>query len=75
MYCLNPNLDGYKKVHVARSQATNRKQGGLLLRAPLLLVDWESYITSSQPKDTKIPPYTGGSSYFLIEKSPKTAFF
>jgi hypothetical protein len=31
-------------------------------------------MTPSQPKYTKIAPQTGGSSYFLIEKSPKTAF-
>jgi hypothetical protein len=30
---------------------------------------------SHQPEYIKIPPQTGGSSYFLIEKSPKTAFF
>jgi hypothetical protein len=27
----------------------------------------------SQPEYTKTPPQTGGSSYFLIEKSLKTA--
>jgi hypothetical protein len=32
-------------------------------------------MTPSQPKYTKIPPQKGGNSYFLIEKSPKTAFF
>jgi hypothetical protein len=34
-------------------------------------------MTPSRPKYTKIPPETGGSSfissYFFIEKSPKTA--
>jgi hypothetical protein len=32
-------------------------------------------MTPSRPEYTKTPPQTGGSSYFLIEKSPKTAFF
>jgi hypothetical protein len=40
----------------------------------LLLAAWESYMTPSQPK-SKIPIQTGGNSYFLIEKSPKTAFY
>jgi hypothetical protein len=58
----------------------NRKQERLPVRtslslATLLLVAWESYMTPSRPKSTKTPPYTGGSFYFLIEKSPKTAIF
>jgi hypothetical protein len=62
------------------SQATNRKQGGLPVRAPLLsatflMVAWESYMDPSQLEYTKTPPQTGGSSYFLIEKLPKTKFF
>jgi hypothetical protein len=28
----------------------------------------------SRPEYTETPPKTGGSSYFLIEKSTKTAF-
>jgi hypothetical protein len=60
------------------SQAINRKQGGLLVRAPLLLLYsyWSpgGHICPSWPKYTKIPPQKGGNSYFLIEKSPKTAF-
>jgi hypothetical protein len=61
------------------SQATNRKKGRLPVRAPLpsaalLLVAWESYMTPSHPEYTKTPPQTGGSFYFLIEKSPETAF-
>jgi hypothetical protein len=32
-------------------------------------------MTPSWPEYTKSPPQTGGSSYFLIEKSPNTAFF
>jgi hypothetical protein len=32
-------------------------------------------MTPHQPEYTKIPPQTGESSYYLIEKSPKTAFF
>jgi hypothetical protein len=32
-------------------------------------------MTPSRLKYTKIPPQTGGSSYFLNEKSPKTGFF
>jgi hypothetical protein len=56
-----PNPDGYKKKvricaagshTVYDSQATNRKQGGLPMRAPLppsalLLVAWLSYMTPS----------------------------
>jgi hypothetical protein len=62
------------------SQPTNRKQGGLPLRASLppdafLLVGWESYMTPSWPEYSKIPPQTGGSFYFLIKKSPKTKIF
>jgi hypothetical protein len=34
-----------------------------------------SYLTPSRPEFTKIPPQKGGSSNFLIEKSPKTAYF
>jgi hypothetical protein len=59
------------------SQVTNRKQGGHPVRAP-----WRTPIgrleviysmNPSQPEYTKTPPQTGGSSYFLIEKSLKTA--
>jgi hypothetical protein len=61
------------------SHSTNRKQGRLPVRAPLphaalLFFAWESYITPSRPKYTKIPPQTGGISHFFFEKSPKTAF-
>jgi hypothetical protein len=31
-------------------------------------------MTPSWPKYTKTPPQTSGNFYFLIEKSPKTAF-
>jgi hypothetical protein len=31
-------------------------------------------MTPSQQKYTKTPPQTGGSSYILIEKSPKLNF-
>jgi hypothetical protein len=56
------------------SQATNRKQGGLPVRAACLLV---AYIcmTPSRLEYTKTPPETGGSFYILIEKWPKTTFF
>jgi hypothetical protein len=40
----------------------------------LLWVGWESYMTPSRAEWTKIPPETGGCSYFLTEKSPKTSF-
>jgi hypothetical protein len=32
-------------------------------------------MTPSQPEYTKMPPETGGCSYFFIEKSPKTMCF
>jgi hypothetical protein len=32
-------------------------------------------MTPSRPEYTKTPPQTGGSSYILIAKSPKNAFF
>jgi hypothetical protein len=32
-------------------------------------------MTPSQPDYTKSPPKTSGSSYFLIEKLPKKAYF
>jgi hypothetical protein len=32
-------------------------------------------MTLSHPENTKTPPKTEGSSYFLIEKSPETAYF
>ncbi len=76
------NQDCYKKKCetvrlgvIYDSQATNRKLGGIPVRAllppaALLLVAWESYVTPSQPEYTKRPSRTGGSSYFLIEKSP-----
>jgi hypothetical protein len=61
------------------SQATHRKQGGLPVRAPLprrIPIGRLGVIYNSQlPEIHKLPPQTGGSSYFLIEKSPKTAFF
>ncbi len=46
---------------ISVSQATNRKQGGLPVRAPLppappLLVAWESFLTPSWP-DTQKDPY------------------
>jgi hypothetical protein len=47
----------------------------LLPPVTLLLVTWESYMIPSWPEYTETPPKTGGSSYFLIEKSPKTAFY
>ncbi len=60
-------------------QATNRKQGRLCENPhplwQLPLVGWESYMTSSWPALTKIPPETGGFSYFLTEKAPKTLLF
>jgi hypothetical protein len=31
-------------------------------------------MTPSRPEDTKTSPETGGSFYFFIEKSSKTAF-
>jgi hypothetical protein len=70
---LNPNLDGYKKKCIAVRlgiiydfQATNRKQGGLPVRAPipptaLLVVTWELYVTPSRPEYTKKPPQSDGS--------------
>ncbi len=41
----------------------------------LLLVGWESYMTSSWLESTKIPPETGGFAYFLTENAPKTLLF
>jgi hypothetical protein len=84
---VNPNLDGYKKCVAVwlrvryDFQTTNRKQGGLPVRTStpsgkLLLVACESYMTPSWLEYTKIPPETGGSSYFFqIEKSPKKTVF
>ncbi len=44
--------------------------------AALLLVAWESSMTPSRPDYTKKTPLQkGGSSYFLIVKSPKSAIF
>jgi hypothetical protein len=43
--------------------------------AALLLVALESYMTPSRQEYIKTPTQTGGSSYFLIEKSPEKAFF
>ncbi len=61
------------------SQATNRKQRELPVRAPppaaLLLVTWESYMTPSWPEYTKTPLLAGGSSYFLIENCLKQHFY
>jgi hypothetical protein len=58
------------------SQPTNRKLGGLPARTSgaLLLVAWEIYMTPSRPEDTKMPPETGGGSYFLIENRLKQCF-
>jgi hypothetical protein len=85
-YTLSPNLDDHKKCIAIRlgviydSRATNRKQGGLPVRAPpppqsSYWLFGESCTTSSRPEYTKTPPQTGGSSYILIEKSSKTTFF
>jgi hypothetical protein len=52
------------------SLATNRKQRGLPVRPPSSAALLVLYIY----KYTKVPPQTGGSSYILIKKSPKTAF-
>jgi hypothetical protein len=81
---LNPNPDAIRKCIAVRlgviydSQGANWKQGGLPMRDPLpttlLLAVEESYMTPNRPKYTKIPPESDGSSYFLIEKSYKTAF-
>ncbi len=62
------------------SQATNRKQGELPFRGPLPYrtpIGQLGVIFESKPakKKKKIPPQTGGSSYFLNEKSPKITFF
>ncbi len=48
----------------------SRKQG-TPRRTPL--VTWESLLTPSRLEYTKTPRQTGGSYYFLIEKSPKIA--
>jgi hypothetical protein len=50
--------------------ATNRKQGGLPVRATLpfaalLLVNWESYMTPVRPEYTKTLLQRDGSLYFL----------
>ncbi len=64
---------------ICDSQSTIRRQGGHPARDPLPcctpITNQESYMTPCRPKSTKIPPRTGGSSYFLVEKSPKSAFF
>jgi hypothetical protein len=62
------------------SQTTNRKKGGQTVRVPLpsaalLLVALKSYMTFIRPEYTKTPPQTGGTFYFFIEKSSKTAIF
>jgi hypothetical protein len=83
---INPNPDGYKKCIAMRLeviydfQATNRKLEGLLPRTTthsgtLLLVAWQSYMTPSRPEWTKIPPETGGCSYFFIKKITWNIFF
>jgi hypothetical protein len=60
------------------SQAINKKQRGLPVRAPPLCHTPTGHlgvIYGSQPAGIhKTPPKTGGSSYFLVEKSPRTAF-
>jgi hypothetical protein len=79
---VNLDPDGYEKKCVTvrlrvkyDSQATNRKQGELPMRAPLPPPHSYWQPDSQPPKYTKIPPETSGSFYFLIAKSPKTAFF
>jgi hypothetical protein len=72
-------LGGVAGSHMYDNQVTKRKLRGLpvrasLLLAALLLAALESYMTPSRLEYTKRPSQTGGSSYFLIEKSPKTAF-
>jgi hypothetical protein len=60
------------------SQASNRNQGGLTVRAPPHSTPngcLEVIYVSQLAEYTKVPKQTGGSSYFLIEKSPKTAFY
>jgi hypothetical protein len=61
-------------------QATNRNLEGLLSRTTtpsgtLLLVAWQSYMTTSQPEWTKIPPETGRCSSFFIKNHLKHLFF
>ncbi len=82
---LNTNPDGYKNGVamplgvLCDSQATIGKHGGLPLRAPLpcrtSIGRLRVINDSNRPKYTKIPLQSGGSSLFLIEKSPKTTFF
>jgi hypothetical protein len=61
------------------SKATNRKQGGLPVRAPLphrIPIGRLGVIYNSQPSEIhKNTTTTGGSSYYLIEKSPKQPFY
>jgi hypothetical protein len=73
-----------KKYIAMRLRVINDSQGdqqekGLPVKVhlppvALLLVAWESYMTRTQPEHSKTPPQTNGSSYFLIEKLPKTVF-
>jgi hypothetical protein len=75
---LNPNLDGSKKGCSCAAGSyiwlpgDQYEAGRIPCEIPspstLTLATWESYMSPSQP------PQKGGSSYFLIEKSPKTAF-
>jgi hypothetical protein len=63
------------------SQAANRKQGGLGLpmKAPyptaLILVTWESYMTPSLSKYTKITLKTGGALTLRLKNFLKQHFF
>jgi hypothetical protein len=52
-------------------QATNRKQGGLPVRAPLphrTPIGHLGVIYDSEPAEIHKLPQTGGSSYFFISK-------
>jgi hypothetical protein len=64
-----------------RPQATNRKQGELPVElspppcAPIGCLGVVYCMTPSRPEYRKTPLPPAGSSYFLIGKLPKTAFF
>ncbi len=60
---------------IYHSQATNRKQGGLTVRAPSPCRTPIGRMTPSRLEYSRTLSKTGGSYDFLIEKSPKTAYY
>ncbi len=75
----SPIVPIYVRMAIKKCVAVQQGSRNTPLKAPppttLQLIAWKSFLTPSRLECAKTPPQTGGSFYFLTEKSHKTAFF